>query len=136
VPFIPVVELTTPFVFASEPMEAVELQPVGLVLEQFVNESALSFPVTGTPVVPPALVVVTPTVDEVHVNVGLAAPPDVVRTAVVDGARCAVITVSLGRIFAHGVVFVLHRRVAEAVVAPTKATREKAAITAIPRTLR
>jgi hypothetical protein len=97
VPFIPAVEVTTPFVFASVPTAAVDVQPDGLTLEQPVNESALSLVVTATATpLPPVLVLVRPSDDELHVNVGLIAPPDVVMARIVDGARCVVNVESLG----------------------------------------
>ena len=91
---------------------------------------------TATPSPPPWPELVTPHVDEVQVVVGWKAPPDVVMTRFVPVLRCSASVVSLAYTLAHGVVLVVHNRVADAVVAPAHAAIASTATTATPIILR
>jgi hypothetical protein len=71
------------------------LQPIGFVLVQELNVSAVRVPPTGTPAPPPAPVL-PPTVETEHEIVGLMNPPDVLRTAVVPVFSLAVTAVPAG----------------------------------------
>jgi hypothetical protein len=135
VPFIPAVYMIVPVAPVTDVVSD-EAQPLGFTLEQPVNDADASRTPTATPAPPPWLEVVTPHADELQVVVQLMVPPDVVMTTVVVGWRCSPNVVSFGYTLAHGVVSVLHNRVADAVAAPAHAITASTATTTRPTTLR